>query len=117
MICRRQVNQVLLSLLLCLLLVTTGNSLVFAQQNAGNINIKPNPQPIVLTLDATGHYTVKLSDVATVTGSNIAKVTLNPLLLDNSFIGKQTITVTAYANFNPLQASFNAPGAMAIDNK
>src|SRR5476651_1441915 len=73
--------------------------------------ITPKPSPIILHLDASGNYTVKLSDVATVTGGGL--VSLSPPSFNYTTLGAQTVTVTVSGLYNPLQASFNVPYGMA----
>ncbi len=56
--------------------------------------IIPKPGPIVLHLDATGNYQVKLADIATITGTYNA-VTFSPASFSCSDAGPQTIIVNA----------------------
>lgn len=58
--------------------------------------ITPKSGPIVLLLDASGNYTVQLSDVATVSGCSAAiDATFSPAVFSCTDIGPQTVTVTA----------------------
>lgn len=74
--------------------------------------ITPNQQPIVLTLDATGKYQVKLSDVATVSTCNNPVSTITPSSFGCTDVGDQTVTVEAH---NPSPAEFNYPVGMVYD--
>ena len=81
--------------------------------------ITPNAQPIVLTLDATGKYQVKLSDVATVSACGNPKVQITPAAFDCSTTGAQTVTVTAGTGSlnpsNPAAVQFNYPSGAVVD--
>src|ERR1700750_3275966 len=104
-----------IGLLLCLLLIVfalvknnvQGQSApkprLKTPNDAPDITITPNAQPIKLYLDANGNYTVKLSDVATVKGANIAKTIFNPTSFNYDDVGNQIVTVTAYDNYDPRQ--------------
>ena len=74
--------------------------------------ITPNQQPIVLTLDATGKYQVKLSDVATVSTCNNPIATITPSSFACADAGNQTVTIEAH---NPSPAEFNYPVGMIYD--
>ena len=68
------------------------NSVEFAFAQAPVII--PKPGPIVLHLDATGNYQVKLADIATITGV-YNSVTFSPAAFSCSDVGPQTIIVNA----------------------
>jgi gliding motility-associated-like protein len=58
--------------------------------------ITAKPGPIILPLDASGNYTVQLSDVATVSGCSAPiNVTLSPASFYCADVGPQTVSVTA----------------------
>lgn len=75
--------------------------------NMGSINfnvtakskplIAPVTQPITLTLDATGHYTLKQSDLPLISlcDGRTPTVSFSPASFDCSKIGRQTVTITA----------------------
>jgi len=77
--------------------------------------ITAKPGPIILKLDATGNYTVQLSDVATVTG-DYTQVTLSPSVFTCSDVGSQTVIVNAVnaTNADPV-ARLNYPYGVVCD--
>ena len=100
-----------ISLIIFLLILATVG--IVSDVNGQGAVITPKPAPIILTLDATGNYTVKLSNVATVTGGGV--VTLSPKSFNYTTLGNQTVMVTVTGAYNPLQASFNIPYGMVVD--
>jgi len=59
--------------------------------------ITPLPQPITVQLNASGTYTAKLADLATVTlcDNSTPAVTISPATIDCNKLGPQTFTITA----------------------
>lgn len=74
--------------------------------------ITPNSQPVVLTLDATGNYQVKLADVATVSPCNNPTITITPSAFTCADVGTKSVTVEAFV---PAPAKFNYPAGMIYD--
>jgi len=103
------------SLLLCLL----NAPVLYAQQVPV---ITPRQQPIVFNLDASGVYMLKVSDVATVSGTPNPSIqsTITPAAFNCSTLGAQTVTVTAAngsfnAGSDANSATFNHPFGMTMD--
>jgi gliding motility-associated-like protein len=104
--------------LVCItLLFMAANMLNGYAQTPPTTVITPNKGPIILQLDASGNYTLKLSDVATVTTSDNTSpvITISPASFNCSSLGKQTVTVSVQGNYDPLKASFFYPYGMVID--
>jgi gliding motility-associated-like protein len=77
--------------------------------------ITPNPGPIVLQLDATGNYSVQLSDVATVSGS-YNSVSLSPASFNCASTGPQTVIVyVTNTTGNNTVAGLNYPYGIVSD--
>ncbi len=102
-----------------LLLCFVRAQVLYAQQGP---TITPKQQPIVFNLDASGTYTLKVSDVATITGTPNPSIqsTITPAVFDCSSLGPQTVTITAVngsfnASPNANSATFNHPFGMTMD--
>ena len=77
--------------------------------------IIPKPVPIVLHLDATGNYNVKLADIATITGA-YSSITFSPAAFSCADVGAQTIIVNASnsTSIDPV-ARLNFPYGIVTD--
>jgi gliding motility-associated-like protein len=107
-----------ISFLFFFIFCLNGAAILYAQAPV----ITPKTGPIVLHLDATGKYTVVLSDIATVSGITdpSMQVSVSPISFDCTSLGSQTITVTAFnGSFNTipdaLTATFNHPFGITYD--
>lgn len=80
--------------------------------------ITPIASPVVIYLDATGHKTVKVPDIATVTSDINPNpyATVTPSVLDCSMVGLQKLKITANDGMtNPVPTTLSTPYAVVAD--
>ncbi len=82
--------------------------------------INPLSGPIQFKLDGNGNYTIKLSDLATVSSCDNGTVatTISPKSVTCADIGKTSVTLTASTSIpNPRAVTFSVPTDIVIDAK